>query len=31
MIAKVEKMNMKQKNSEEGQETKDVLEHQKEP
>ena len=30
MIAKVEKMNMKQENHEEGQETKDILEHQKE-
>ena len=30
MIDKVEKMNMKQENSEEGQEMKDVLEHQKE-
>jgi hypothetical protein len=30
MIAKVEKMNMRQENHEEGQETKDILEHQKE-
>jgi hypothetical protein len=30
MIAKVEKMNMRQENHEEGQETKDMLEHQKE-
>jgi hypothetical protein len=30
MIAKVEKMNMRQENDEEGQETKDMLEHQKE-
>jgi hypothetical protein len=30
MIAKVEKMNMKQENHEEGQETKDMLENQKE-
>jgi hypothetical protein len=30
MIAKVENMNMKQENHEEGQETKDMLEHQKE-
>jgi hypothetical protein len=31
MIAKVEKMNMRQENHEEGQETNDMLEHQKEP
>ena len=30
MIAKVENMNMRQENHEEGQETKDMLEHQKE-
>jgi hypothetical protein len=30
MIAKVEKMNMRQENHEEGQETKNMLEHQKE-
>jgi hypothetical protein len=30
MIAKVEKMNMRQENHEEGQETKDMLENQKE-
>jgi hypothetical protein len=30
MIAKVEKKNMKQENHEEDQETKDMLEHQKE-
>jgi hypothetical protein len=30
MIAKVEKMNMRQENYEEDQETKDMLEHQKE-
>jgi hypothetical protein len=30
MIVKVEKMNMRQENYEEGQETKDMLEHQKE-
>jgi hypothetical protein len=30
MIAKVENMNMRQENHEEGQETKDMLEHHKE-
>ena len=30
MIAKVEKMNMRQENPEEGQETKDMIESQKE-
>jgi hypothetical protein len=30
MLAKVEKMNMRQENYEEGQETKDMLENQKE-
>jgi hypothetical protein len=30
IIAKVEKMNMRQENYEEGPETKDILEHQKE-
>jgi hypothetical protein len=30
MIAKVENMNMRQENREEGQETKDMIEHHKE-
>jgi hypothetical protein len=30
MISKVEKMNMRQENHEEGQKTKDMIEHQKE-